>query len=114
MGRTNFAVSQWMRNAGTVGQAWASRAVCTAHQDLPWTSDFLPGFDDAEQMRVVCEGCPVIAKCADYGLKAHGGFYAGVWVPWKDHADSSDNTGRLRSRARDHLRRVVKRAMVLA
>ena len=56
------------------------------------------------EMASVCEGCPVFAQCALYALKADGGFYAGVWLPWKH---STGNSQLLRTRARKALRRRV-------
>lgn len=110
--KQNLNVSQWFRQS-IVPMAGLD-AHCKAHQELPWTGDYLPGFDDAEAMRQVCSDCPVINACAAYGLTAAGGFYAGEWVPWKDNADSSDNVSRLRSRARNNLRRIAARLPAMA
>lgn len=63
---------------------WRSLALCRERQDLPWTPDVLPDAVSLWEMRALCESCPVRGRCADYGLTQPGGFYAGVWTPWKD------------------------------
>lgn len=70
---------------------WRGRASCRDRMDLPWTPEEAPASVFLVQMRVLCEGCPVRRRCADYGLSQPGGFYGGVWVPWaKDGARPGD------------------------
>lgn len=60
-------------------------AACLDHRDLPWTADTAPHSPTLQHMREVCEGCPVLLKCAERALRgrgAGGGMYAGVWLPW--------------------------------
>jgi hypothetical protein len=40
-------------------------------------------------MASVCNDCPVIKRCASYGLGQPGGFYAGVWLPWPQAQEST-------------------------
>jgi hypothetical protein len=43
-------------------------------------------------MAAVCETCPVIVDCAVHGLTQPGGFYAGVWLPWRTTGKENDDT----------------------
>lgn len=61
--------------------AWAAAASCTARLDLPWTRDHADvSAWDAETMRAVCDGCPVVLDClaAVDALDVTGGWWAGV------------------------------------
>jgi hypothetical protein len=69
---------------------WAKRlngALCRQRQDLPFTADEEPDAAHLAAMRDVCLACPVRIACAELALDrdapALGGFYAGIWIPWK-------------------------------
>lgn len=55
----------------------------------------------------------MITPCAEFALSAAGGFYAGVWIPWKYSEPESEDKKLLRGRAREHLRTIVRRAVAL-
>ena len=62
------------------GVPWQTLAACGARADLPWTAD--PGQVgpwDAETMRGICAGCPVLTDCAAYVAAARvcAGWWAG-------------------------------------
>jgi hypothetical protein len=63
------------------------RANCAGRHDLPWA-------------------CPVIVDCAVHGLTQPGGFYAGVWLPWRTTGKENDDTRMIRAAGRRALRRV--------
>lgn len=67
----------------------------------------MPRMEHFHEMRELCEECPVLVLCAQQGLASVGGFYAGVWVPWKGTTTESDETRRIRDRARAHLKRIA-------
>lgn len=49
------------------GVAWHTLAACGARTDLPWTGEpDQVGPWDAQTMRAVCGGCPVMADCDRY------------------------------------------------
>lgn len=101
----NLGISTWFRQLGIIERPWVIRAACGGRQDLPWAGDTQPSFQELTQMHTVCSECPVAAFCADYGLTSAGGFYAGVWLPWK--SSESDNLRYLRRRARNDLKRMA-------
>lgn len=47
-------------------------------------------------MQTICGNCPVRQRCANYAVSSNGGrgvdggFYAGLWLPWKTHGESAD------------------------
>lgn len=82
---------------------WDDAKCCTA-QHLPWTDDFQPDKRAFDEMSAICAECPLLMACARYALKeAEGGFYAGVWLPWRTHREA-----RSRRDARGQLRHLVK------
>lgn len=107
-----MSVSQWFKRNGIGPRPWIRDADCGHRQDLPWIGDTSPLPDELEQMRTICHGCPVIFSCADYGLTASGGYYAGVWVPWKSTTTDSEIMRGVRNRSRDVLRAISKRRLV--
>ncbi|AYQ98861.1 WhiB family transcription factor [Mycobacterium phage NiebruSaylor] len=83
-------------------------AACAARRDLPWTADTMPSAAQRRRMSAVCAECPVLTRCAMHALKGvTGGFYAGVWIPWKGTAAATAET---RRSIRASLRRVVTTA----
>jgi hypothetical protein len=79
--------------------AWQTLAACGARADLPWTADEV-GTWDAETMRAVCAGCPVLTDCASFVDRTYvcAGWWAGhdrdpdhaeppapAWVPVTVH-----------------------------
>lgn len=87
---------------------WRSKALCRRRQDLPWTPDVEPEWPAIMEMRALCSRCLVASACASFGLTQPGGFYAGVWTPWKDGtsvAGEGDERG-ARFTARTSLRKV--------
>ena len=71
------------------GLAWQTFAACGARADLPWTAE--PGHVgpwDAETMRAICAGCPVLTECTAYVQRAD--VRAGWWAGYDrdpDHAE---------------------------
>jgi hypothetical protein len=59
-------------------------------------------------MAAICNDCPVILQCAGYGLEAPGGFYAGVWIPWRQAGNEPSGTRELRMWGRRQLRRITQ------
>lgn len=59
-------------------------------------------------MALICLDCPVIIECARYGLHAGvaGGFYAGVWLPWRNQTESQESadTKLIRSHSKRQLK----------
>lgn len=103
MGRTpNLAISNWFTDK--TNRRWALDARCAEHCELPWTRDGRPDLDQYQAMRAVCSQCPVIGQCAAYGLTTAGGFYAGVWIPWKNATETSQT-----KHERDHGRTLLRR-----
>lgn len=106
----NFATSQWFRPRE---DSWVIEANCGAWRNLPWTDEQQPDPSTLEEMRSICDGCPVIRRCAQDALEAHhglgadGGMYAGVWLPWRTHRPGR-RAGDARLHARVLLRRVAR------
>lgn len=81
-------------------------AKCCKAQHLPWTDDYAPTKQALDEMSSICAECPLLMSCAEFALtEAVGGFYAGVWLPWKTHREA----GHRRS-ARALLRKTLVRA----
>jgi hypothetical protein len=63
-------------------------------------------------MADICEECPVRLHCANYAVNTNngrgvdGGFYAGHWIPWKNHGESED-TRYIRYKSRRNLRNLI-------
>lgn len=77
-------------------------AKCCKSQHLPWTDDNEPTKQAFREMSAICAECPLLIACARYALtEASGGFYAGVWLPWKtQRATAHRRVARHRLRAR--------------
>jgi hypothetical protein len=63
---------------------WRQLALCNRRLDLPWVADEEPDRVSRVEMSTLCGSCPVIGRCAEFGLTQPGGFYAGVWTPWQE------------------------------
>lgn len=64
-------------------------AKCCKAQHLPWTGDHMPTKQAFDEMSSICAECPLLLPCARYALtEAAGGFYAGVWLPWKTQREA--------------------------
>lgn len=87
-------------------QGWRDRAECRTASYLPWTANARPEPHEIEMMRTVCEDCPVLVKCTEQVLSEpeQGGFWAGVWLPWKTSRSDEEARGFPRKRARAILR----------
>jgi hypothetical protein len=85
---------------------WVRKALCARRRDLPWTADIRPTFMEMQQMAAVCVDCPVMAQCAARGLTEPGGFYAGVWLPWRTSGAENDDTRMIRAAGRRALRKM--------
>lgn len=108
MGRlANLSISQWFTD-DIFDRLWVADADCGAHQDLPWIADIRPSIDQMAEMASICSQCPVIAQCAAYGLTTAGGFYAGVWLPWRPPSSESADLRLIRARARRELTRILE------
>jgi hypothetical protein len=61
---------------------WTRHALCRRYGELPWVTERPPTSSQTEQMRRVCEKCPVRRQC---GVRAterpSGGFLASSWHP---------------------------------
>lgn len=105
-------LTQWFRENSLWNETWVRRGLCAMHQHLPWIDDHRPTTDETAQMAAVCSDCPVLAMCASYALLfdrgrgVDGGFYAGVWIPWKTHGES-ENTRSMRISARAQLKKLL-------
>ena len=79
---------------------WRRRALCRNRFDLPWTPNVIPSDEQLSTMSKICHQCPVIANCAKYALTPliDGGFYAGVWIPWRSADKHERATPRQRAR----------------
>jgi len=85
---------------------WEDAKCCKA-QHLPWTDDYEPTKQEFDEMSSICAECPLLMACARYALtEAAGGFYAGVWLPWR-----TQRTAPHRRAARSQLR---AKALVMA
>ncbi len=65
---------------------WYRDAECAWHLTLPWVDEKTPTPEQQQTMAEVCAQCPVLALCANHAARSRdiaGGFYAGVWIPWK-------------------------------
>lgn len=65
----------------TPATPWEADAVCATRLDLPWTRDRADvSAWDAETMRTICGGCPVLADCAAAVTRfdVTGGWWAGT------------------------------------
>jgi Transcription factor WhiB len=106
MGRLpNMQISQWFQRS-MEDRPWISNAICSEYKHLPWISDIRPTPGEANAMRAVCQECPVARQCARYALNTAGGFYAGVWLPWRTATESSD-VALMRRISRTQLRRLA-------
>lgn len=106
-------ISQWF-NQGEQDRTWKKLAVCCQRLDLPWVDDQPPRPDQYAEMYAICVGsCPVLSRCASYaaetnnGYGVDGGFYAGVWIPWRNPTGGSTARSR-RSRAWRGLRATLQ------
>jgi hypothetical protein len=109
MGRpAKLSLSGWFRQLGVQDRPWVRDARCGKHQDLPWIADTAPSPVETLAMAAVCHGCPVILQCASYGLAAPGGFYAGVWIPWRQAGNEADTAREIRRWGRRQLQRITK------
>lgn len=104
MGRPpKLSISQWFRH--NEERPWVRDARCGGRHDLPWDANHVPAQAQIEQMAAVCAQCPVIASCAAYALSTAGGFYAGVWLPWRT-SNETDAVKLRRLRGRRELKRI--------
>jgi|688.fasta_scaffold43520_6 hypothetical protein len=89
-------------DAGMASNRWDGAKCCEA-QHLPWTADHAPTKQAFTEMSAICAECPLLLSCARYALtEAAGGFYAGVWLPWKTQREAVHRRAarvRLRSKA---------------
>ena len=89
-------------DGGVTSNRWDDAKCCKA-QHLPWTSDHAPTQPAFDEMSSICSECPLLLACARYALtEAAGGFYAGVWLPWKTQREARNRRNarvRLRSKA---------------
>jgi hypothetical protein len=109
MGRpAKLSLSGWFRQHGIDDRPWVRSARCGGHKDLPWISDTAPTPVETLRMAAICNDCPVILQCAGYGLEAPGGFYAGVWIPWRQAGNEPSGTRELRMWGRRQLRRITQ------
>lgn len=77
-------------------------AKCCEAQHLPWTDDYRPAQSALDEMSAICAECPLLTPCARFALtEPVGGFYAGVWLPWKTQREAAH-----RRAARVQLRRM--------
>lgn len=100
-----------------IDAAWKVRGDCGQRPDLPWTDETQPDPMTCLSMGVICDACPVRVECADYAVNSRrrqgveGGFYAGVWLPWRTASGSlSKEAADARARARTVLRRIARSA----
>lgn len=64
-------------------------AKCCKAQHLPWTDDYKPAQGALDEMASICAECPLLMPCAHFALtEPVGGFYAGVWLPWKTQREA--------------------------
>ena len=81
-------------------------AKCCEAQHLPWTNDYEPTEQALDEMSSICAECPLLMSCAQFALtEAVGGFYAGVWLPWKTQREAAH-----RRTARGMLRKTLVKA----
>ena len=65
-------------------------------------------------MRALCNSCPGQTKCALFALEANyghgidGGFYAGVYMPWRSYYRERNPNLAERRHAKELLRQVLK------
>lgn len=117
-----MTITQWFRHHDPDTTAWDTRAACKHPilRGLPWTPDEKPGDAQLEQMQRVCrEECPVLRGCAAFALKSgageqgvEGGFYAGIWIPWRRLQPTADHTA-ARQRARLALKHLLQSLPVI-
>lgn len=99
-------------------QPWTEHALCIHYPRLPWTSDKQPNKEDDEAMATVCSGCPALVPCALFALSANyghgvdGGFYGGVYMPWRSYYRARTPNQHERSHAKKILRARVNEAKV--
>lgn len=90
-------LEHWTRNSIP---NWYRRAECAWHLTLPWVDERTPGEEQLTLMANVCAQCPVLVQCAIYATRDRdvaGGFYAGVWIPWRA-ANRAGQTSHRRAR----------------
>ncbi len=91
---------------GNVAKNEWEGAKCCEAQHLPWTDDQAPTDRAFNEMSSICAECPLLMSCARYALtEAAGGFYAGVWLPWKTQREAGH---RRNARVRLRLKALVK------
>lgn len=74
---------------GVVARNRWDGAKCCGAQHLPWTDDCRPTQQALDEMSSICAECPLLMPCAQFALtEAVGGFYAGVWLPWKTQREA--------------------------
>jgi hypothetical protein len=105
---------KWFENY--VDDIWKRRSLCNRRPELPWTADFSPSVGERSVMAAICMTCPVLKDCADYAHNSHGGagveggFYAGVYIPWKSETGGLSRENRaVRADSRTTLRRLIRR-----
>lgn len=83
-------------DSAVASNRWDDAKCCKA-QHLPWTGDHAPSEQEFNEMSSICSDCPVLMACARYALtEAAGGFYAGVWLPWKTQREAKREAGHRR------------------
>lgn len=76
--------------------------------------DRAPTDEQTAIMTAICDSCPVIMLCAKYALSANykhgvdGGFYAGVYMPWKSYYRDRNPHEETRTKAKELLRQRLK------
>lgn len=105
-------ISQWFTRQGGLPGDWVRNARCSKSLHLPWMGalpfDGQPDPLQRVQMVQICADCPVRIECADHALKQPGGFYAGIWLPWRRQASSESKEQRkVRLLARSDLKRIA-------
>ena len=108
--------SKWFDNF--VADIWTIRGACREYPGLPWAEDAAPGNGEQIIMAGICAGCPILLKCAEFAVYSRekrgveGGFYAGVWIPWRNESDGGMSSANrdLKARSRTILRRLVREA----
>lgn len=70
-------------------------------------------------MGEICSTCPVLGKCAAHALHGEGGngvaggFWAGVWIPWREYGRGMDKDRDARKKARATIKSIIKKWKVL-
>lgn len=76
-----------LRYPAPADTAWMADAACTPH--VAWTTEHKPAIGVLNELRAICDHCPVLAECANHALtkRIHGAVYAGVWLPHRHSAE---------------------------